>query len=112
MTPEQKLLYRSRYTRNINSGFDKFIQDIQDLGPCVFVSPDKSCVMTINGSYLNIFLWDNMRREYVCQECRSDGSIPSMYDLTLRQIDQFAKESYAWFMQSWFDITIDPSTLD
>lgn len=110
MNTEQKLLYRSTY-HGASPGFNKLLTAIQDLGPCVFVSPDKSCVMTINGSYLNIFLWDNMRREYVCQEVRSDGSIKSMYDLTLREIDQFAKKSYVWFMESWFGVTIDITTL-
>jgi hypothetical protein len=111
MNTQQKILYRSHY-HGVNPGFNKFLQDIQDLGPCVFVHPNKSCVMTINGSYLNIFLWDNMSREYVCHEARSDGSIESMYDLTLRQIDQFCKESYVWFMKSWFDIDVDISTLN
>ena len=110
MNSEQKILYHSTF-HGCNPGFNKLLTDVQDLGPLVFVSPDKSCVMTINGSYLNIFLWDNMRREYVAQECRSDGSIESMYDMTLRQIDQFAKESYVWFMKSWFDIDIDIHTL-
>lgn len=112
MNTQQRILYRSRYTRNFDNGFDKFLQDMQDLGPCVFISPDKSVVMTLNGSYLNIFVWDNVRNEYTCHECSSRSDVTSNYELTLYQIDQWTKEQYVYFMRSWFDIVIDPNTLD
>ena len=111
MNTEQRILYRSKF-HGCNPGFNKLLTDMQDLGPIVFISPDKSVLMTLNGSYLNIFMWDNMSREYVCHECSSRSDVASNYDLTLRQIDQWAKEQYIYFMQSWFDITIDPSTLE
>lgn len=111
---KEQMLRNSRFdgSHYALSALGVLLANIRDYGSVVFVSPNFDVVITINGAYLNIWQWESNHREYTAREVRSHAKYDSLRDMTVKEAEQWAKESYVWFMQSWFDITVDPSTLE
>lgn len=95
---------------NVFPSARNLLQDTRNYGPVVFVAPDFQRYVSVNGSYLLIWEWDDKHGRFDNVDAQSRDSGESNYRLTLDAIDQWAREFYAQYMESK-GITIDPSML-
>lgn len=114
MNTEQQILQDSQYDGDAfrTKALTQLIEVYEQTGPIVFISPNRSVVVSVTGLYFNLYTWNRRKNTYECQEVQGTDGYTSWYDASLRDLQNAAKELYIYFMQSWFDITIDPNTLD